>query len=526
MKKYISLLLISILSLTVSSTVLAQGGPMEFLKRLDANGNGVLEPDEQGRARPFLERMARDGGGMDLSRPIPLDTIAKRVEQMRNGGSGDQSRDRGQSRDRSRGDLENVPTPDTLVPSFGVEQTVDAGLPGFGPKAAYLNVDVKQADIDRAKDTIRRYDRNRDGILDSQEIKQGRWIYGNPLTQDKNGDGKLTAAELSLRYSITRSNEAKKKAAGGGDNKDQQNNGQAQPQQGDPRRSSGGDRRSSRSRSGGGPPGQGGGDRMAMFANSIMQRYDSNKSGVIEKEEWKNFRSDPSGADKNKDNKITKEELSAWMQSRFSGGQQQQEFKPNPYREGGEKYGETKSSAGSTSQGSGVRFLTPHERLPQGIPSWFINTDGNLDGQVAMGEYTDKWSESVLKEYYQFDANRDGIITPFECIGATDQGVVRSTPVPERSSAVAAAQPKPKTDSSSRPATSSSSGQPKGFADSSEDERYVKFAVRTIQKYDTNKDQVLSEDEWSKSSTIKADADADKDGKITPQELAAFYKKK
>ena len=91
---------------------------------------------------------------------------------------------------------------------------------------------------------------------------------------------------------------------------------------------------------------------------------------------------------------------------------------------------------------------------------------------------------------------------------------------------MAVAQPKPKTDSSSRPATSGSSGQPKGFADSSEDERYVKFAVRTIQKYDTNKDQVLSEDEWSKSSTIKAEADNDKDGKITPQELAAFYKKK
>ena len=99
MKKYISLLLVSILSLTVTSVALAQGGPMEFLKRLDANGNGVLEPNEQGRARPFLERMARDGGGMDLSRPIPLDTIAKRVEQMRNGGGNDQSRDRGQSRD-------------------------------------------------------------------------------------------------------------------------------------------------------------------------------------------------------------------------------------------------------------------------------------------------------------------------------------------------------------------------------------------------------------------------------------------
>jgi len=520
MKKYISLLLVSILSLTATSTALAQGGPIDFLRRLDANGNGVLEPNEQGRARPFLERMARDGGGMDLSRPIPLDTIAKRVEQMRNGGGNNQSRDRGQSRDQSRGDLNNVPTPDTLVPSFGVEAAVDAGLPGFGPKAAYLNVNVKQADIDRAKDTIRRYDRNRDGILDSQEIQQGRWIYGNPLSQDKNGDGKLTAAELSLRYSITRADEAKKQAAGGGDNKDQPNNNQAQSRQGDSRRSSGGDRRS------GGAPGQGGGDRMAMFANSIMQRYDSNKSGVIEKEEWKNFRSDPSGADKNKDNKITKEELSGWMQSRFSGGQQQQESKPNPYREGGEKYSETKSGTGSASKGSGVRFLTPHERLPQGIPSWFINTDGNLDGQVAMGEYTDKWSEGVLKEYYQFDSNRDGIITPFECIGATDQGVVRSTPVPERSATAAVAQPKPNSEGSSRPTTSSSSKQTKGFADSSEDERYVKFAVRTIQKYDSNNDQILSEDEWSKSSTIKADADTDKDGKITPQELAAFYKKK
>ena len=56
------------------------GGPLDFLRRLDANGNGMIDPDEQGRARPFLERISSDLR-LDLSRPIPLERISQGMER-------------------------------------------------------------------------------------------------------------------------------------------------------------------------------------------------------------------------------------------------------------------------------------------------------------------------------------------------------------------------------------------------------------------------------------------------------------
>ena len=83
------------------------GGPMSFISRLDVNKNGQLDPNEQGRARPFLERIARETGGLDLNRPISLQALAGKVQQMQNGGGGDQSRDRSRSRDRGQSPARN-----------------------------------------------------------------------------------------------------------------------------------------------------------------------------------------------------------------------------------------------------------------------------------------------------------------------------------------------------------------------------------------------------------------------------------
>ena len=48
----------------------------------------------------------------------------------------------------------------------------------------------------------------------------------------------------------------------------------------------------------------------------------------------------------------------------------------------------------------------------------------------------------------------------------------------------------------------------------------MKYAVGKIQESDFNKDGVLSKEEWSRSSFFKDSMDADKDGKLTPTELA------
>jgi len=413
---------------------------------------------------------------------------------------------------------------DSLVPGFDVVEDV-IPVPGFGAKAEYLNVPVKEEDFTEAEQTIKRYDRNRNGILEADEIRNGRW-RDDPSKQDRNGDGKLTRSELAVRYSMRRTSEAQRQAqssAGGNSGGSQDRGGSSSANS----RSSGGSSRSSggssRGGSSGGPGGgSSGADRMAQFAGSIMQRYDANKSGVIEKSEYKNFRSDPSAADTNKDGKITKDELGKWMTSRFSqgsgrGGESSSSRGGSGGRSGG---GSAEGGGGADYVGSGsYRFKLPQEGLPDGLPGWYVDSDKNSDGQIAMSEYTGKWDAKKLAEYYAYDVNRDGVITPGEALKTKESGFVRGESAPRAPAG------------RSRDGNSGSSesrGAP--AATSGPDEKYIKYAVRIMGKYDENKNGVLDGGEIAvstKDSTlIKASADSNADGKITPAELATALSKR
>ena len=62
------------------------------------------------------------------------------------------------------------------------------------------------------------------------------------------------------------------------------------------------------------------------------------------------------------------------------------------------------------------RFLTARERLPKGLPDWFLEKDVNGDGQITMAEFTDNWTPEKLAEFARYDLNHDGIITAAECL--------------------------------------------------------------------------------------------------------------
>ena len=241
-----------------------------------------------------------------------------------------------------------------------------------------------------------------------------------------------------------------------------------------------------------------------------MDRYDENKNGVLEKDEWSKSRSDISGADTNKDSQITRDEYTAYMQARMgsggfgspgggpsfmgfggpSGGDGGFSFRRDDgdrgsrsdggrddRRDGGrdsrdgsrdsggssfysKKTPDVKSSSNSASTASkgpdrkSYRELTPIERLPKGLPEWFARNDANADGQVAMAEYSASWSNSTAKEFAQFDINNDGMITAKECLEATDAGIARGA----SSSSGSSSSSSPKSNSSSR--TSSLSSTP------------------------------------------------------------------
>jgi hypothetical protein len=47
-----------------------------------------------------------------------------------------------------------------------------------------------------------------------------------------------------------------------------------------------------------------------------------------------------------------------------------------------------------------------------------MDQDANGDGQVAMAEYASFWSDGKAREFARYDLDRDGIITPRECLNA------------------------------------------------------------------------------------------------------------
>jgi len=206
-KKLSTLLVFSLTSLLACSG-LAQGlggrggfDPSKFLDRLDRNGNGMLDMDErEGPAGFMIGRMQRENPNMKTDRPIPIKEIKEAFEKMRGGGSrgGDSRGGRGGDDDD---DQPSALEAGLLVPGFGEASTM-VPVPGFGSTAELFDVEIRPEDEREAEERMRRYDRNKDGFLTSDELSS-RW-EGNPMDFDRNRDGKLSVAELSVRYARRR----------------------------------------------------------------------------------------------------------------------------------------------------------------------------------------------------------------------------------------------------------------------------------------------------------------------------------
>lgn len=177
----------------------SRGGfdPSSFLSRLDRNGNGTIDPEEQqGPAQFLIQRIQSVDSSIKPGQPISIKRVTEAFQKMRSGGN-DESRDRG----RGGSDDDDGLTPDLLVPGFGAEMPPPM-VSGFGPAAEMMDVVVTDEDREDARNTIRRSDRNRNGVLDKNEISSR--FSGNPLDFDRNKDGRLTESELAVRYARRR----------------------------------------------------------------------------------------------------------------------------------------------------------------------------------------------------------------------------------------------------------------------------------------------------------------------------------
>ncbi|MCA9136898.1 MAG: hypothetical protein KDB00_09065 [Planctomycetales bacterium] len=169
--------------------------PSSFLSRLDANGNGTLDPEEQqGPAQFLIQRMQQSDPSIKPGQPISIKRVTESFNKMREERSNDSSRGRGTNGDEG---LE----PELLVPGFGID-VAPPMLAGFGPAAEMMDVAVSEEDRKQARETIGRYDRDRDGVLKQSELSSR--LSGNPMDFDRNKDGRLTEGELAVRYARRR----------------------------------------------------------------------------------------------------------------------------------------------------------------------------------------------------------------------------------------------------------------------------------------------------------------------------------
>ena len=123
-----------------------------------------------------------------------------------------------------------------------------------------------------------------------------------------------------------------------------------------------------------------------------------------------------------------------------------------------------------------------------------------------MAEFSSDWSNEVVQQFFSSDLNRDGVITSDEALRAVENPGIGNAMASVSSGG------KPASTSSSAPAA------PSGPID----EKYIKVGQRIIERYDKNGDNALTASEWEKMLMSPADADGNRDGRITVEEYGAW----
>jgi Ca2+-binding EF-hand superfamily protein len=153
-------------------------------------------------------------------------------------------------------------------------------------------------------------------------------------------------------------------------------------------------------------------ERVRRYAEVLLRRYDRNRNGVLEQEEWSRMRGDPARSDTNQDGILTVEELTVQLSAYSRSSQTASQPRAATTT------AESRPAVGNRAPREGRRFATATERLAETLPrellDWFLQKDRDGDGQVAMWEFSSVWSGERVREFAQLDLDNDGLITPRE----------------------------------------------------------------------------------------------------------------
>ena len=344
-----------------------------MLQKMDADRDGQLKPHEiSDRARPYVASYAQVAR-LDMSQPMSVRQLSEAVGQYYRNRSAHGSSDPGRS-------TPSLAAGDPTVPGFG--QVEDSPpIPGFGTDVE-PSIKVEKDDLEKTDYTFRRYDRNHDGFLDRDEIRAGRWS-DDPLQYDRNRDGRISQQEMAERYAIRRINSSggsnPPSSSSGRSQSDHAGQSESRPISEEERRRRAEEERRRAEEERRRKYAAIGRENWALAA-TLSERYDSDRNGSLDRGEWRNMGLTSMAADTDGDDRVNRVELAVWL-------------------------------AGQANK-SGQRLL-------RGLPDWFAQRDANGDGQVAMVEFAEEWTEAKASEFDRYDLNRDGIIMPEECLKAT-----------------------------------------------------------------------------------------------------------
>lgn len=167
--------------------------------------------------------------------------------------------------------------------------------------------------------------------------------------------------------------------------------------------------------------------RITRYALHLLLKYDRNRDGLLQQDEWRSMHGHPESIDQNGDSLIGVDELSFWIRDY---GQQRRigvpwgidSNAPSP-KNAEHSVPDADHSAVANEQDATIgkrrrdlKFFVPEKRLPAGLPDWFVSRDADGDGQLTAAEFSPSASSAELADFAKYDANGDGIVTAKECV--------------------------------------------------------------------------------------------------------------
>lgn len=402
-----------------------QWDPTEFLKRIDRNGDGVLDVDEMsGRSSRFIERL-----GFDVSSPVRVDSVLQKIAGDRKEAE-DNERMKAYENDPNYRGFTAEGIDQSMAPGFDVEGEDKAMAPGFDAPQTANSVSAGNAE-QFDKNTQRtiaaimeRYDSNGDGVLtdltDDERRRIERWI-GAMEEADSNRDDKLTNSEIGeaiKRQNLRRSSEESNRGDRGGD-------------RGGDRRSRGEESRPAGSTPTPAPaaaPPRALDQRVLSYVDGVFQKYDGNRNGILDTPELENVK--VKFADLDGDGAISRDEAISHVAGAQKPGESaspamasgKEKRRPGNNRNPSPEEDEEDSMrrdvvpAGRTQVFPSVREGSPDAQGDREPSGRFDRLDKNQDGQLQMHEFADgkTWTEELSEKFHGQDTNRNGLIEPEE----------------------------------------------------------------------------------------------------------------